>query len=426
LAVLSIAWGAGIGPHPLEEPLRVRFRQADGVSVTGDLTEWDGDGFDGSFGRRAWLELSTDDVWRLFRRLMDQKDAAHWVRLGGLLLLAEEGEQRAELAFRRALRLDASAEASIDEARRAAAEARELEARLEEEARARRLRTDPPEARDWDAREWPPLTPEEQAAAVETVRADAVRVLERAGLAIDPIETDFFLFYSDMPRPESARWAAELDRMYERLARIFDLPEGENIFWGKAVVFVFRDRDRFRIVEAESFGQLAPRWSAGLCHPIGPKVFVNFYRQPTDREFAAILVHETVHGFLHRYRTPRRLPTWANEGFCDWVASVSFDRSPVDAMRRPGALTYLRGGGDIQSILDMSYLDGSWPGPDSVGYAVGYLMVGLMIQDRPQRFGDWVKAVKAGKDWEQALAEDFGVPRARLVETFVRYYRVND
>jgi hypothetical protein len=229
-----------------------------------------------------------------------------------------------------------------------------------------------------------------------------------------------------MPRPESARWAAELDRMYARLARIFDLPEGENLFWGKAVIFVFRDRDRFRIVEAESFGQLVPRWSAGLCHPIGPKVFVNFYRQPTDREFAAILVHETVHGFLHRYRTPRRLPTWANEGFCDWVASVSFDRSPVDEMRRPGALTYLRGGGDIQSILDMSYLDGSWPGPDSVGYAVGYLMVGLMIQDRPHRFGDWVKAVKAGKDWERALAEDFGVPRARLVETFVRYYRVND
>ncbi len=56
----------------------------------------------------------------------------------------------------------------------------------------------------------------------------------------------------------------------------------------------------------------------------------------------------------------------------------------------------------------------------------GYLLVELMVRDRPGAFGAWVRAVKRGKPWEQALAEDFGVTRAQLVDTFVRYYRVND
>ena len=129
---------------------------------------------------------------------------------------------------------------------------------------------------------------------------------------------------------------------------------------------------------------------------------------------------------MHRYRTPRRLPTWANEGFAEYLAAVVFTGSPVDQNHRRQAVDYVRRGGDVQSILELTYADGSWPGPEAIGYGVGYLMVGLMIQDRPNRFGDWVKAIKAGKAWTTALEEDFGVPRDRLVETFIRFYQVND
>ena len=57
---------------------------------------------------------------------------------------------------------------------------------------------------------------------------------------------------------------------------------------------------------------------------------------------------------------------------------------------------------------------------------MGSLLVELMIDQRPTAFGPWVDAVKYGKGWEPALAEDYGVPRAQLVETFVQFYRVND
>ncbi len=86
-AILAVALAAG----DLDEPRHVRFRLADGVQVSGQMTAWDAGGFDGSFGRRLWTELMADDVWRLYVAVMDQSDASQWVDLGGALLLTPKG-----------------------------------------------------------------------------------------------------------------------------------------------------------------------------------------------------------------------------------------------------------------------------------------------------------------------------------------------
>jgi hypothetical protein len=137
-------------------------------------------------------------------------------------------------------------------------------------------------------------------------------------------------------------------------------------------------------------------------------------------------VREAVHGFLHRYQSPRRLPPWAGEGLGAWVAALVNEDSPLAAARRRQGLDFVRGGGDVQAVLGLTGGAGGWPGPAAVGEAVGALLIELMIAQRPVEFVAWVGAVKAGKDWEEALAADYGVPRARLVETFVAWYRVND
>ena len=417
-----------------EKPVAVRFRLANGIRVKGELTAWDAEGIDGSFAARAWTEIHYEDIWRLHRRVMDDESADDWIDLARVLLLASLDQPKAapwaERAFRRAARRfaddeDAAREA-IDAARAfVAAEARRRK-EAAEAAKAARLDVQSPEARAWGSRPWPVVSEEEQAAAVLTMRGDAERILAAAGLALAPVETDYFLFYSDMPRKQTARWARDLDLMYQRLAGHFDLEDGENIFWGKAVIFVFNQRDRFELVEAEAFAYRVPGGVHGLCHPMGAKVFVAFHRQRDHEAFAAILVHETVHGFMHRFRTPRRLPTWANEGIADYLASILFRNSPIDFTRRRIGLRYVRSGGDVGAILDMSYRDGTWPGHNSLGYSIGYLLVELMIRDRPAAFARWVRAIKDGKEWETALEEDFGADRRRLVDSFVRYYKVND
>jgi len=429
LAVMSLPAAAG----ELPKPLPVRFQLADGVRVTGTMSAWDADGFDGTFGRRLWVELVADDVWKLYRLVIDPAEAGQWVNLGRVLLQTADGVSWAERAFRRAVDLDSSVAPGIDAARREAAEVARVARERAEAIAAERLKTGTPEADAWPADPWPTLTADEQDAATEVLKTDAGEMLGRAGLLIEPIETPDFLVYGDIERLEAARWAIRLDAVAARLRRLMRLAEDRPIFWGKAVVFIFGDQDRFRLLEVESFGQLVSRQRVGICHLEGPKVFMNFFRAEDQELFFTNLVHELVHGFMHRYHTPRRLPAWANEGLAEYVAAAvvgerSLESTIHEARRRQG-LSFIRSGAPVEAVLDLAYNGdpaGTWPGPGGIGEAVSPLLIELMIGQQPQRFVGWVQAVKAGKEWEVALAEEFGVPRARLLDTFVRYYKVND
>src|SRR5262245_42809886 len=90
---------------PLPAPLDVRFELADGVRVEGEMTACDNQGFDGSFGRRAWVELAVSDAWRLHLRVMNQQVADDWVNLGGIMLQmrsrAAKAQSLSDRAFKR-------------------------------------------------------------------------------------------------------------------------------------------------------------------------------------------------------------------------------------------------------------------------------------------------------------------------------------
>lgn len=60
-----------------------------------------------------------------------------------------------------------------------------------------------------------------------------------------------------------------------------------------------------------------------------------------------------------------------------------------------------------------------WPGPFIAGYGVSYLLVREMFAIDSGRALACIVAIKDGKPWEQALAEDLGVTRRELVERLV-------
>ncbi|MEI8360410.1 MAG: hypothetical protein WCH13_18245, partial [Deltaproteobacteria bacterium] len=80
----------------------------------------------------------------------------------------------------------------------------------------------------------------------------------------------------------------------------------------------------------------------------------------------------------------------------------------------------------VQNVLRMNYEDGSWPGPDAIGYAIGYLTVDYLVQTNRQGFGEWVKDVKAGLSWEEALQKRFGWSAAQLAQAVKVRYRARD
>ena len=408
--------------QPLDEPRFVRFELTVGGKVVGEMTAWDLDGFEGAFGRHSWSELVTRDVWRIYVAVMDQSDACQWVDLGGLLLAISGGESWAERAFRRAVRLEPSTASRIDIVRAEALQEQTRRNELGRTAEEHRLHARSPEARDWPAQPWPPMGPGERDAAIAEMKSDGTQILRQGGLQVAPLETDHFLVYADLPSIDVARLANRLESVYEIMDELFGADVTGNRFWGKAVVLYFTDSDRFRLVEAESFDQLVGRDVLGICQPVGAKVFISLTGDVASDAFRAAVARAVAHGFMHRFRSPKRLPVWANQGLAEYVASRAAPGA-ADAERRRGeALVYIRNGGDLAAVFDAGWSD-AWP---PAGTAVGGLMTALMINQQPERFRRWVIAVKQGTDWTKALADSYGVPFAPLVDTFTQYYRVND
>src|SRR5262245_35718922 len=210
---MGVPWAAilaGALGGQLDEPRYVRFQTADGGAVSGELTAWDAQGFDGSFGHRAWKELVAADAWRLYVTVMDRGDAAQWVDLGRALLDAPQGDTWADRAFRKAIELDKSMETRVQDAR---AEARRRRDETRQAADAQRLRTQTPEAGAWPATTWAPQGPAIRQAALEALRAEVPAMLSRSGIALEVVETEHFLVYADLPRLEAAQLGARLEAL---------------------------------------------------------------------------------------------------------------------------------------------------------------------------------------------------------------------
>jgi hypothetical protein len=424
---------AALAAAPVDPPRSVSFRLSDGVRISGQLTAWDEQGIDGSFGRREWTAMNVDDLWRLYRQLMDRESAAHWVALGRALLLAESGAgsggapKNAEQAFAQALRLDSSSQAAIDEVRAEVEKIRQRQEEARRAAEAQKLSTRSPEAGPFPTDPWPSLTDEQATAARATLRDTARQMLTAVGASdIEVIETTFFILLADAPRLEAAQWGWHLDQAVKKTIEILELNRQANPLTGRAAVFVLGDREKFRLIEVSAFRQLVPEKTRGIVHYRQDQAFINILREPDHAELADELARQAALAFLHVHRNARRLPAWAHEGLAAHVAGLVLPRSAAQRLRREEGRKFIRAGGDLHALMGAEYADERWPQQHAAVAGAGSLVVGLMIREQPSRFAAWVNAVKDGKAWEQALAEDFGVDRRRLADTAAKYFKVND
>jgi len=428
---LAQAGRAGVAEVVLPRPIEIRTKTYEGAQVRGMLEKWNDEAFTGTFGARRWTELPAPELNRVYRMVMDERSAEQWIALGELLMQVKGGDRMSETAFSRARRLDKESGPAIEAARVRGTEKKRIESE-------RRLRDILPEGQDFDARPWPILSDTERSAATDEMKKDAERIMRDAGASMPLIETKYFLLYAELPPQEAARWASQLDGMYDMVMKLLHVEPEMNLFWGKAVVFIFPTRERFRVVEASAFSFMVPEGVLGLCHMKGPKVFINSYRDADEFMFTSVLLHETTHGIMHRYLTPKRLPTWANEGFADRIAHMAMTRvnlrNPMDRLRREQGVAYMRQSGDVARVMRMDYENGTWPGENSVGYAVGYMLCNFMLDVVPRltppkgkdRFKDWVVAVKGGKPWDKALADDYGFSAEVIAAEAVKWFRTND
>jgi hypothetical protein len=375
----------------------------------------------------------------LHDRLVRKGSGEQWLNLGKKLLTMPGGRAPAERAFQKALRAEPTLKDQVAEAKKNAhltppAPPPDLNAPRLTPTEIRGGTTQPgnvlnptdpskpvvgpQQVGPVDPSKWGKQSPEEMAAAMVELKKFAEETRQRINPKLAPYETQFFLLYSDLPPNEAQNWAGLLDRMYGRLALLFGVPKGENIWRGKALVFVFGNDADYLMFQMKMHEKTMATGTAGMCHTYGNgDVHIAFYRQANELDFAHVLVHESVHGFLHRYRSPVSIPSWINEGLAEVIASELVPRPSMTQAGTAQARQDLQTRRDLEKMFEEEHIV-AWQ------YSVARTLSEFMISQNRKGYVEFANAIKDGMTWEDALTQKYGVSLEQLVRAYGNFMGV--
>jgi hypothetical protein len=440
--VMAGGWAGSVGATPVEPPLRVAFSLDDGSRVMGWVTSFDDEGFalrdrDDNQRRLAWDRLPPDRVLWVHERLLERDDAEAWFDLAVRLMADDAGRRSGEAALRAAVRAEPGLADKADRLR--AGDAVTYHDPPAEAAETGGADTGsgepitgggnpgnsggPITTGSLQAEFWGELSDELMASSVEQLKQEGLEAQRLLGVPLTLYEDANFLVYTDLAPGEARRWVGLLDNMYDRLLDMFSLPRDTHVFRGKCAIYIFQYEADYRRYW-QLVHQYDARGTAGLCLSKGDGFSIaSFYRQPNVLNFAHILVHETVHAFVHRYRSYPFVVSWINEGIAEYIAHELVDNAGMGrsdwASDASDARNALQRVGSLGGMLDLGHIQ-AWQ------YPVAYQLAAFMIRQSPNRYEAFINAIKDGKEWPVALREDYGVDRDQLVEAFGQSLRIRD
>ena len=412
----------------LDEPvsLGVRLNDEQRTFLKGKAAAYDESGFDlqteDESVRIAWSQLTPTWVLNVHRRLLREGTAEQWLEAGKRLWAMEGGQRAAEEAFARARRLDADLADRIEKIKLGLPDEPTADDEHPTTAPAEvQSLAPPPVEGPVDHKTWGDRSPERRAQAVEHLKQFADQTQDQLKLKLWHFETDYFLFYTNLNKPEARRWAKLLDKMYDRLCKLFAVEEGTNIWHGKALVLVFARGADYRRFQMQ-IHETNPGDSVGMCHCFGDgTVHIAFHRPRDQWVFAHVLVHESVHGFLHRYRSPAVVPSWINEGLAESIAQELAPKSHQVELKELAAKRLLH---SVRRIDPVNFFEARHIPGDSYGIASG--LTKYMLKQDKKRYAAFINGIKEGLDWRESLAEKYGVELERLVHFYGRSINIRD
>jgi hypothetical protein len=151
----------------------------------------------------------------------------------------------------------------------------------------------------------------------------------------------------------------------------------------------------------------------GLCHQSSDgRVIMACHRGGDADAFAHMLVHETSHGFNHRWLSPERIPNWLNEGLAEWVGTQVVPRSRQVPAKEAQARAFMQQTGS----LGPDFLTAANIQPIQYGIS-SQLVKFLVLRDR-KKFAEFVRGIKEGMTVEASLEAAFRGSLADLIAAF--------
>jgi hypothetical protein len=258
---------------------------------------------------------------------------------------------------------------------------------------------------------WPTLTAAEHAREVDDLKRFVAEVQE-AFPALAVQETHEFIVASDIPQAQLAPYVANLDAMHDCLCDLYGIPRGEPVWKGKCLVVAFLREDDYTAFEAR-FMKADTRGTHGMCHQRSDgRVVTACHRGDDPAAFAHMLVHETSHGFNHRWMSAARLPNWLNEGIAEWVGQRVVRGCDQVPLKEAQAAAFMRSSGDVGAAFFTA------DNIQAVQYGIASGMVRFLVARDARAFASFVRAVKEGTPAEEALAASFAGSIDDLVKAY--------
>jgi hypothetical protein len=273
---------------------------------------------------------------------------------------------------------------------------------------------------------WPENeTDEEHADALKKSREMAIEVVSLfPGSQLH--ETQHFLFVSDIPPQQIAPYVASLDRMYDFMCQLYGVQRTHKVWLGgKAPIFAFLEREQFDAFEERYFPESRETIRAlgnvyGLSHLSKTgEVTISCFRGNDPNDFGQMLVHETSHGFIHRYKTKAQLPNWVDEGMADLIGAEMVPASNVVKNRELKAVEQLAGQRSLGGMLKAERIEG-WQ------YGVASNLNRFLLQSSRQHYVRFIEALKDGMKWENALHDAYRATPGELLAEYGRRINVPD
>ena len=218
---------------------------------------------------------------------------------------------------------------------------------------------------------------------------------------------------SDEHAAEVERLKALVDSMHDLLCDLDGIPRGEPVWTGKCLVVAFRDEGEFHAFEARFMRADIPRGVHGLCHQSSDgRVIMACHRGADADAFAHMLVHETSHGFNHRWLSPERIPNWLNEGLAEWVGTQVVPRSRQVPAKEAQARAFMQQTGSLgPEFLTAANIE-------PIQYGISSQLVKFLVARDRKKFAQFVRGIKEGMTAEESLEAAFKGSLTNLIAAF--------
>lgn len=266
---------------------------------------------------------------------------------------------------------------------------------------------------------WPALTGDQHAAAVAELKSFVDEVREAFPQLVVG-ETHEFIVAADIPAEQVQTYVADLDRMHDMLCDLYGIPRGEPVWLGKCLIVAFLKEDDFHAFE-DRFMKSRLRGMHGICHQRSDgRAITSCHRGDDAPAFAHMLVHETSHGFNHRWMSPARLPNWLNEGIAEWIGTQVVPRCDQVPLKEAQAAEYMRSRRNVgPGFFDADNID-------AVQYGMASGIVRFLVTSDRRKFATFVRGIKEGTPVEEAIRAAYGASLDDLLQAYGRTIGVPD